>query len=678
MNMLFAPATALMNRFRFPIKFGLIFILVLAPLLVLSGLMLKDQNEQIRFLQHERQGLAYIMATRQPIEFIQQHRGMMAALLNGDASFKDRAAQKRSDVDRAFQELQNVDKELNKALEIGSKTTAILGKWDAIKGQVSSLKPDDNIRLHSELIADLIDLIGHVSNTSEIALDPKLDSYYLGDAIVNRLPALTESMGQSRAIGSAIASSGAMNPKQMVRLAVLVNVTQRNQVKVVKGLDAAFKDNAEVGKVLAPLMGEVDRATQELTGMLTDKILDAEKISIDGKSVFDLATTSITHAFKTFDAAVPVLDGLFTTRIASTQSTRNVSVALSIAMLFGIFYLFVGLFLSIRHTVDAMSAGTERLARGDLTARVELETHDEMSVIGTSFNKMAEQFEALVQQIISVSTQLSSAAEEVAAVSRDSATSVDRQRIETDQVATAMNEMAATVQEVARSASAAAGAAANADNEAKSGGVVVNQATQSVSKLAGEIDGAAQVIAAVEKDSDAIGSILDVIKAVAEQTNLLALNAAIEAARAGEQGRGFAVVADEVRTLASRTQKSTQEIETMIARLQDGSRKAVTVMQTSREQTQAVVKQANEAAQALDAITRAVTTINEMNTQIASAAEQQNATTEEMNRSISGIRDVAEQTASGAAQSTAASEELARLATQLQSLINQFKIQNSA
>jgi methyl-accepting chemotaxis protein len=678
MNLLFAPAIALMDRFRFPIKFGLIFVMVLIPLVILSGILLQNLNEQIRFLQHEHQGLSYIKVARQPIEVLQQHRGMMAALLNGDSSFQDRAVQTRSDVDKALQALLQVDKQLNTALETAAKASAIQTKWDAIKGQVASLKPEDSLRLHSELIADVIDLIGHVANTSELALDPKIDSYYLGDALINRLPALTESMGQSRALGAVIATAGNMSPKQVVRLAVLVNNTERNQSKFITGMQTAFKENPDAGKTLASVMGNLDQATHDFSGMLKDKILDAEMVNVDGKTVFDSATAAITHVFKAFDATVPLLDSLFVKRIADAQSTRNIALLLTIAMLVAIFYLFTGMFLSIRNTVATMNASTERLAHGDLTTRIQLQTRDEMAGLGNSFNQMAEQFEALVQQIISVSAQLSAAAEEVAAVSRDSATSVDRQRIETDQVATAMNEMAATVQEVSRSASAAAGAAANADNEAKSGGVVVTQATQAIGKLAEEINSAAQVISGVEKDSDSIGSILDVIKAVAEQTNLLALNAAIEAARAGEQGRGFAVVADEVRTLASRTQKSTQEIETMIVHLQEGSRRAVSVMQTSREQTQSVVKQAQEAAHALEAITRAVTTINEMNTQIASAAEQQNATTEEMNKSISGIRDVAEQTASGASQSTAASEELARLATQLQSLINQFKIQHSA
>lgn len=328
----------------------------------------------------------------------------------------------------------------------------------------------------------------------------------------------------------------------------------------------------------------------------------------------------------------------------------------------------------ILHSVTQFNITVNNVeTNNDLTIRSDIKSKDEIGNMSNSFNKMLEKFEALVQQINSSSSQLAAASEEVSSVAQESTNNIMQQRSETDMVATAMNEMAATVQEVASSAESAAGAANSANNEAQSGSLIVKNTAMGISQLATDVENAANVIHQLENDSDNIGTILVVIKNIAEQTNLLALNAAIEAARAGEQGRGFAVVADEVRTLASRTQESTLEIEEMISKLQNGSKHAVEVMEKGLSQAKAGEDQANEAAESLDSITRAVTTINEMNTHIASAAEEQSATADEMNRSIVNISQLSDQTGKGSEQTTIASNELAKLASDLQQLISQFK-----
>ena len=259
-------------------------------------------------------------------------------------------------------------------------------------------------------------------------------------------------------------------------------------------------------------------------------------------------------------------------------------------------------------------------------------------------------------------------------VTQHTSTNLARQHSETDQLVTAMHEMTSAVQEVASSAAQASNATHQASQEAETGKGVVDKVHTAICDLAEEVDSAAEVIRRLESDSANIGTVVDVINGIAEQTNLLALNAAIEAARAGEQGRGFAVVADEVRTLASRTQQSTKEIQAMVQRLQSGTGETVAVMQRGRDAAHTSVDLAKRAGTSLNQISRAVNTINDMNTHIATATEQQSAVAAEVNNNVLNISRASEQTTTNSEQTASASHELARLAAEMQSLVEGFRL----
>ncbi|CAM3249693.1 methyl-accepting chemotaxis protein [Pseudomonas floridensis] len=316
----------------------------------------------------------------------------------------------------------------------------------------------------------------------------------------------------------------------------------------------------------------------------------------------------------------------------------------------------------------------ERVAAGDLSRNLSVNRKDELGKLQSTIQRMTVSLRELVGGIRDGVTQIASAAEELSAVTEQTSAGVNSQKVETDQVATAMHEMTATVQEVARNAEEASEAAVAADQQAREGERVVNEAITQIERLASAVGNSSEAMGALKQESDKIGSVLDVIKSVAEQTNLLALNAAIEAARAGEAGRGFAVVADEVRSLAQRTQKSTEEIEALIVRLQSGTQQAATVMDSSRELSASSVDLTRRAGGSLENITRTVSAIQAMNQQIAAAAEQQSATAEEINRSIINVRDVSEQTSAASEETAASSVELARLGTHLQTLVSRFTV----
>ncbi len=352
---------------------------------------------------------------------------------------------------------------------------------------------------------------------------------------------------------------------------------------------------------------------------------------------------------------------------------RNIEIA-GLAAAVGVIALFAVLLLrGIMRAVDSVRATLAGMAEGDMTARV-VYRGGELKRLIESLNQTTDKLQKVLIEVSGASTHLAAAAEELSAVTVEADGNVKKLQLETDQVATAMNEMSTTAHGIARNAAHAAEAARDADKQAADGAQVVSQTSDVVQALVLEMEKSTAVVNNLDKESANIGVVLDVIKGIATQINLLALNASIEAARAGEHGRGFAVVADEVRTLASRTQQSTLEIQKMIERLQSGARDAVHTMAESRSHVSVGVAHAERARQALQAITAAVARINDMNTQIASAAEEQRAVAEEINRNVHTISEIGAQTSAGTNQTAAASEELANLAAHLNATLGQFKI----
>ncbi len=310
---------------------------------------------------------------------------------------------------------------------------------------------------------------------------------------------------------------------------------------------------------------------------------------------------------------------------------------------------------------------------GDLTQRLK-ERPGEMGELATNFNLFVGNIQSLIRQVMANIESISASVNSMAQIANRTNQGVERQQQQTDQVAVAMNEMSTASSEVANNALEAASNAERVDEGALNAKRVLEDTVDSIRKLAGDIDHGATVINNLQSDVGNIVSVLDVIRGIAEQTNLLALNAAIEAARAGEQGRGFAVVADEVRTLASRTQESTQEIQGMIERLQSGAQEAVDVMQVGKAAGEQTVDKANAAEVSLDEITQSISTISNMATQIASAVEEQTAVSEDINRSITAIVEIADITSKDTAETNEASENLTRLCGELQAQVSRFKV----
>jgi len=329
---------------------------------------------------------------------------------------------------------------------------------------------------------------------------------------------------------------------------------------------------------------------------------------------------------------------------------------------------------SITQPIAQALSAAEEIAEGNLTRPIKVEGEDEAGRLLLAMAKMQEKLRDTLQRISGSATQLASAAEELNAVTDESARGLTQQNNEIEQAATAVNEMTSAVEEVARNAVSTSQASKNATASAGDGRDLVQETVGAIERMSSDVQATATLIGNLAEESRDIGKVLDVIRGLADQTNLLALNAAIEAARAGEAGRGFAVVADEVRALAHRTQQSTSEIERMIGSIQAGTEHAVDSMRNSTERAESTLNIAKGAGMSLDTINTAIVEINERNLVIASAAEEQAQVAREVDRNLVNIRDLSVQSATGASQTSAASNELSRLAVDLNGMVGRFRL----
>lgn len=414
--------------------------------------------------------------------------------------------------------------------------------------------------------------------------------------------------------------------------------------------------------------------------MLTAVLENESQGQIDqAKAIMAERMDSVANQLNTVvDRLVALNDAGSTESVQEAASIYAKSKAAIISMIiFAGVLLFIFAWLFTRSITKPLSLAvkvSETVAAGDLTYKFTVEGKDEPALLLKSLQTMQKTLSETVARIADSSTQLASAAEELSAVTEDANRGLYQQNQEIEQAATAVNEMTTAVDSVARNAVGTADSSRACDQHAKDGQQQVNDTVKSITMLVGNVNQTASRVTNLAESTKSISKVLEVIRTIAEQTNLLALNAAIEAARAGEAGRGFAVVADEVRALAHRTQQSTSEIEEMVEAIQNDTSQAVTAMQSSNVQAEATLSLAQAAGQALEKITTAVTVISDSNLVIASASEEQAQVAREVDRNLTNIRDLSMQSAAGANQTSAASQELSRLAIRMNELVTRFVI----
>lgn len=676
MKSLLYPAVSLMNRLSFGMKFSLISVLFLVPMLVTNFYLVRDSYREFQGTRVELQSLDLLgssLTLRRDLETLNN-----LVQINVTLGQSGKAGNIESKITSLEQAVLTRLQGLTAMTEDPEQIKAFDGKRDEMIAAFKAQQVESSLQSKSALIGKLLASAQIFSQiiTSQAGLsrDNQGDIRQLSELVTLITPGVTQTLGEGRAIGSYSLAQGFLNSASSTRFDELLVKIEKLQGEYGLKLQDALASSKAARDDLSAEADNSKASLKQASELFEEQVVMADTLDAPWQAFYDQVTALMDKTYALNEASLKFLDSQLQQRLAHNRTHMILqAVALSVVFVL-IFYLYGGFYASTRTTLKRLGAMMDKVAAGDMTVNFKANSRDELGELGEVFNGTVKKIHDLIERVGQTVGEVERQAGQVEDVSAQSNQAVAGQRTQIEQVATAMNQMSATSLEVARSAAAAVSSAHSVNNETLSGRGLVESQQGSIAALASEIDQSVLVINQLASDSQSISRVLEVIKSIAEQTNLLALNAAIEAARAGEQGRGFAVVADEVRTLAKRTQQSTEEIEQMITKLHGGVGAAVKAMGVSHQMANGTVGQSEKVQQALENILGAVGMIVDQNQQIAAAVEQQTAVAHDIDQNIVEINRAGERTAQGAHQTEDASRALSAQVVELKQLISAFRV----
>ena len=673
------PAIALMNRLNFGMKFSLISVLFFLPMAVTNYYLVSDSYDQYVRTSTELESLELLGSTlkiRRDLEEVNDLALISRMLGESSSAEADaRIAKLEQSLIEQFAALQAVSHDAQQVEQFNAQPDELLNAMRAIKAQVA---PVSKRAQGEELLAKVQLFIKAVASDSGLSQDDRRDVRQMVELVLNVTPQVTAVLATGRSVGAYSLGVGFLDSGASVKLEDALLLMEKLHAEYGLKIKETLAASPGAQRALGNRTAASQETLKELAKVFEDKVILAESLKGSWQEFFAEISGEMEKTYQVNDATLVFLQAELSERLQQKGSQTILLVVALLVVFLSIVYLYGGFYVSTRTTLKSLGLVMDKVAAGDMTVSYKVQSRDELGELGDVFNGTVVKIHDLIERVGHTVTEVERQADRVEVVSGESNQAVAGQRSQIEQVATAMNEMSATAQEVARSAAAAVGSAQSVNDETVSGRELVDSQVGSIQRLASGIDQSVAVINQLAADSASISRVLEVIKGIAEQTNLLALNAAIEAARAGEQGRGFAVVADEVRTLAKRTQQSTEEIEQMISKLQGGVAATVKAMSGSHKMADDTVSQSSKVQQALENILGAVGMIVDQNQQIAAAAEQQTAVAHDIDQNIVAINEAGERTAEGSSQTEQASRELSDHVSRLKQLISAFRVRGQA
>ncbi|MDV2080465.1 methyl-accepting chemotaxis protein [Marinobacter xestospongiae] len=675
MKRLIFPAVSLMNRLPMFYKFGLISILFLLPIGGLAYLVVSELNQSLDTLTREQEGLAQLRQVDTLVDAAYRFRDFRSGgKIKNDDGLLALSEDAAGTIDEVFAGLLASEVQFDGDGDWRQQVTELEAAWRQLRQEDSyqgNIAPQFNY--YQEFVQKSRALLSATLEISGLGHDVSRENLALLKLVEESTQDARSAMGSARAYGAYALIEGQVGYALSDALNEVFDELTNRQALLGPVLNVATSASDQLAAE-AELVASVSEGLTEVRDTLDANVIVPMRLEMPWRDFNQVVGRQFQSIDRLHARIFDIVAGNLEQRLAAEQRQRNLIFLALAAVLLVVVYLYIGFFVSVRTAINRFSDAARTVAAGDMTVTIRLDNRDELGELTSEFNNMTSKMADLIRSVSATTSDVDRQASRVHETATMNSEASARQMDETTQITDAMQQMVGAVQEVAESAMRVSDSAGSAEQDTEIGRRVVADTVETINRLAGEINGAVAVINRVSEDSGSISQVLVEIKAIAEQTNLLALNAAIEAARAGEQGRGFAVVADEVRSLSQRTHKSTEEIEGMISRLQNGVKDAVDAMTNSHEVTEATVAKSSEVTEALDRITRGIAAIVDMGHQIAQAAEEQSAVTKNVNVNVEQIGTLGQRTAANAEETLGASREMSDLTASLQRLVEAFRV----
>lgn len=677
MQGLLAPAIKMMNKLSYAQKFGVISLTFFIPFLWLSYATINQSYQEVKATKVEKNSIEIVVELYDLSNLVSYYRDLLSVeillprpLLTDEVTKAEKAYKAK---------LAQINKEHSNS-KLGLILKNKIEEWDkkldrALGASVNRQSYiQDQFHFYDPVIDEIRFIAAQYAQDSGLFQDYDKRVQKMVQLVMSDYPAYLNAVAQGRAVSVFSAIEKYLKTDTFNTLNDTYDKLDDSFLKMTQANKSLLKDFEQYGDSLGVQFKKAEAAIEEIRFKIDEELIAAVDVAITWQELNNYILPREAEILKVKAMIVPEIESILDERLSGLNQKVMLLSGLIILVMLTIIYLYAAFFWSVRTTVNSFLYTAKKISKGDMRVRVDVDSRDEMGQLTTEFNEMVEQIHTLIKAVHKTSNEVESAIFKVEENAKKSNTAANEQLTQTEQVASAVTEMAATADEVNRQSKEATDMALDANNQADKANVVVDNTLAQINGLADEIMHSTEVINKLSENSESIGNMLAVIKGIAEQTNLLALNAAIEAARAGEQGRGFAVVADEVRTLASRTQASAQEIDEVMTTIHDGISNAVEVMGNSHMMAQSTVSESGQVREALSEIVEKVESISGSNSQISASASEQTQVARAIDENVVKINDLGRETVDDAEHTVKAIRDVSELTASLQRKLDRFQV----